>query len=267
MTAHLPSSPASATTAQAFGVPWSGWRVLVDVVGIYVLALIGGQAAALLLVGGGASQDEALPALVVFSPIALFVVTALWLRVRYGAASLRAAGRVRPRPADIAVGVGLGVLCFVAQRVIVAVIALVAGRYGLGLPEVQEAFRVIAENPETAPLLLLTAVLLAPLAEELLFRGVLFQGLYYPPPTAAQEDRPPRRRFWLAALVSAGLFTLAHLGEPGGWLANVIVVAGILPLGVAFAWILARRGSLLTVVATHASYNAIGVALLMFTVL
>jgi membrane protease YdiL (CAAX protease family) len=266
VTAQLPSPPASATI-EAFGVPWSGGRVLIDVSAIYALALIGGPTAALLLVGSGASQDEMLPALVVFSPIALFVVTVLWLRLRYGADALRARGRVRPQPSDIPVGLGFGVLCFVAQRVIVAAIALVAGRYGLGLPEVQETFRVIAENPDTAPLLLLTAVLLAPLAEELLFRGVLFQGLYYPPVTAARGERPPPRRFWLAALVSASLFTLAHLGEPGGWLANLIVVAGILPLGVAFAWILVRRGSLLTVIATHASYNAIGVALLMFSVL
>ena len=267
MTPHPPSA-ASDTAAEAFSVPWSGARAFLDVVAIYALALIGGQIAALLLVGGVESKDAVLPALVVFSPIALFVTTVLWLRLRYGPAGTRVRGRVRPRPSDVAVGMGFGILCFVVQRLIVTAIALVAGRYGLGLPEVQETFRVIAENPQTAPLLLLTAVLLAPVAEEMLFRGVLFQGLYYPPPEAPASDRPARRRrFWLAAFVSASLFTLAHLGEPGGWFANVIVVSGILPLGIAFAAILARRGSLLTVIATHATYNAIGVALLILNIL
>ena len=54
-------------------------------------------------------------------------------------------------------------------------------------------------------------------------RSVLFRGLR------------ARRGFWLAALTSAAAFTLPHLGDGSGPLADLIVVIGILPLGVLFA--------------------------------
>jgi membrane protease YdiL (CAAX protease family) len=85
------------------------------------------------------------------------------------------------------------------------------------------------------------------------FRGVLFRGLR------------ARSGFWVAALVSATLFTIAHLGEGGGWLASAVIVTGIMPLGVAFAALVERRGTLVVSIVAHATYNAIGVAVLILT--
>jgi membrane protease YdiL (CAAX protease family) len=79
---------------------------------------------------------------------------------------------------------------------------------------------------------------------------VLFQGLRQ------------RTGFWGAALLSALLFTLAHLSEARSLLAGVVIFSGILPLGVAFAALVERRGTLLTAIVTHATYNAFGVAVL-----
>lgn len=236
------------------GVPWAGGRALLDVVGIYIVALLIGQLAAVVIVAvRGTTDDLPLVVLVAVSPVALLVSALAWLRLRYGDRARLVRGRARWRLSDLAIGLGLGVACFLGQRLIVIAAVAIASWFGAELPPVQETFRMIAGNPRTAPVLAVTAVLLAPLSEEVLFRGVLFQGLRQ------------RQGFWAAALASAAVFTLAHLGDGSGVLGGVVIAAGILPLGVAFAAILERRGSVLACAATHSAYNAAGVALLIAT--
>jgi membrane protease YdiL (CAAX protease family) len=88
--------------------------------------------------------------------------------------------------------------------------------------------------------LLLLAVVGAPLVEEILFRGLLFQGL-------ARSVSP-----WLAALWSAALFTMLH--PVAGW-------PPVFLLGLATAAIFRRTRFLPAAMAVHAVYN-LGVVLL-----
>jgi membrane protease YdiL (CAAX protease family) len=204
----------------------------------------------LLALGG---SESLLLVLVVLSPVVSLGIAVLWLRQRYGNELWLVRGRRRHRANDISFGLGIGLACFLGQRLIVLIIALILNSAGIEMPVVQETFHEIVERPFGAPLLVVTSVLLAPVAEEVIFRGVLFQGLR------------SRTGFWVAAVVSSALFTLAHLGEGGGWLASGIIVSGILPLGVVFAGLLERRGTLLVSIVAHATYNAIGVAALILT--
>lgn len=251
------TSPDDATAADGPGgprpdVPWAGWRAVVAVLVIYVGALLlAGLPVAVLVALRGSPRDLPLTVLLLASPLALLVVTIVWLRVRYPGRAGLAAGRRRWRWSDVGLGVGLGLACFVGQQMLLTAVVAVLTRLGLEAPPVQQTFRVIADNPSTAPALLVTAVVLAPAAEELLFRGVLFQGVR------------ARTGFWTAALASAAMFTLAHLGDASGLLGDVIIVLGIMPLGIIFAAIMERRGSLLTPVVTHGVFNAGGVALLL----
>ncbi len=250
MTAH----PAAAGPEPRDGspaVPWSGGRALLDVVVIYIVALVAAQllvVTAVLLRGGDGQVP--LVVLLISSPIVLLVAALAWLRIRYGSKLALVAGRARWRPSDLGVGFALGLACFVGQQLLLSAIVWVLSQFGADTPPVQDTFRAIAEDPATAPALVVTAVLLAPAGEELLFRGVLFQGLR------------ARWGFWAAAFGSAGLFTLAHLGDASGALADAIIVAGIMPLGLIFAALMERRGSLLACVVAHATYNAGGVGLL-----
>ncbi|QDU70041.1 CPBP family intramembrane glutamic endopeptidase [Engelhardtia mirabilis] len=84
--------------------------------------------------------------------------------------------------------------------------------------------------------LLLEACVWAPLFEELAFRAALFGGL--------------RRRlpFLPAALISGGLFGMAHVYEPAGML-------GIAWVGVALAWIYERTRSIWAPILVHALFN------------
>lgn len=235
-------------------MPWAGWRALIDTLVVYLGALLVAAVVGSLIVLATGSQDDAgVAGLVVLSPVTLLLVAVVWLRTRYGPSARRVIGPSPARWSDVGVGVGLGLACFVGGRVLLIGLVALLTSLGLDVPAVQDSFRVIAQDRATAPALVLTAVLLAPVSEELLFRGVLFQGVR------------ARTGFWGAALASAAVFTVAHVGDGGGPLADLIIIAGILPLGVAFAAVMQWRGSLVACAVTHAVYNAGGVALLILT--
>lgn len=241
---------AGVVDARDWEVPWAGARSLLDVLVIYVGAQILPALVAVVLASTRADPDALLPVLVAVSPVASLAVTFTWLAARYDGWLRPLAGRRPPRAGDLGIGVAVGIVCLLGQRLVVLVIATLAERLGVDLPVVQQTFREIAQRPGALPLFVVTTVLLAPVAEEVVFRGVLFQGLR------------SRAGFWVAALVSAALFTVPHLFEGGGLLAGVIISSGILPLGIVFAALVERRGSLLPAVVAHATYNAIGVATL-----
>ena len=85
------------------------------------------------------------------------------------------------------------------------------------------------------------AIVAAPLCEETFFRGFVFGGL--------------RRTLglWGAALVSAGLFAIAH--------AAPVTFIPILGIGLVLAFVYARTGSLWYSVLVHLSYNSLVVYL------
>ena len=114
-------------------------------------------------------------------------------------------------------------------------------------------------NQETAELAtslaplagIVNACVLAPLVEELLFRGLIFRGLHR------------RSRFWAYA-VSMLAFALLHtlgaiLYQPAGLtLVNVIVY---LPAGYALARVYEKSGSIWEAVFLHAGINAVSMLL------
>jgi membrane protease YdiL (CAAX protease family) len=95
----------------------------------------------------------------------------------------------------------------------------------------------------------LTAGLIAPIGEELLYRGVIAQ---------AWARQSSARR---AILFSAIVFAFAHTLTVGGTsVADAVSVAAVaflvrLPLGIALGWLWIRRRSLISTIALHASYN------------
>jgi len=101
----------------------------------------------------------------------------------------------------------------------------------------------------------LTAGLIAPIGEELLYRGVIAQ---------AWARQSSARR---AILFSAVLFAFAHTLTVGGTsVADAVSVAAVafivrLPLGIALGWLWMRRRSLIATIALHAAYNLAIVAI------
>jgi membrane protease YdiL (CAAX protease family) len=86
-------------------------------------------------------------------------------------------------------------------------------------------------------LLLFAGAVLAPYAEEVLFRGALFAHL-------AKVSSP-----WGTILASAALFGSMHVHHG-------VSVVGPLVMGVVLGWARARTGGLLVPIALHATFNA-----------
>jgi membrane protease YdiL (CAAX protease family) len=95
----------------------------------------------------------------------------------------------------------------------------------------------INRNPQWV-LAFFAVVIVAPIAEELFFRGFMYQAL----------------RRWRGVLqgvlLSALVFALAHV--------SLIIMPSIFVLGVILAYLFERRGSLAATIAAHMSYNLIG---------
>ncbi len=90
-------------------------------------------------------------------------------------------------------------------------------------------------------LVVVAVVILAPIAEEIFFRGVVFNAWL----------REGGRRW--AFLGSSALFALIHL--------SVVALVPIFLLGLALAWVYQRTGNLLAPIAMHMTVNGISVAL------
>ncbi|MFO0748456.1 MAG: CPBP family intramembrane glutamic endopeptidase [Myxococcota bacterium] len=105
---------------------------------------------------------------------------------------------------------------------------------GAGAPEASEV-----PGPAAAIALGLVMTVVAPIAEEVFFRGWL--------QSAIAEDLPPARKKWAFA-VAAGAFALAHVGS---WVVPQLV------LGLAAGFLFARTRALAPSLLAHATHNLV----------
>jgi len=102
---------------------------------------------------------------------------------------------------------------------------------------VQEVIK--GEDPSTPWLIAVFSVLLAPIAEESLFRGLLYPAL--------RDQIKGRWRVVLAAVISAALFALIHNHLPS--------FLPLFTLALVLAWAFERTNSLAVVIGAHAMWN------------
>jgi membrane protease YdiL (CAAX protease family) len=126
-------------------------------------------------------------------------------------------------------------------------------KYGIEHPGAHEMLEVLGSSHKLwfQALIVVTAVVLAPIFEEILFRG-LIQTLIGQGRTGIQtpENRPSVGRAWLAIFLSALLFASVH--EP--WTMPPIFVLALC-LGYAYE----RTGNLWTSITMHALFNLVSV--------
>lgn len=150
---------------------------------------------------------------------------------------------------EATVGAGLGVLLHVGSLVLQAV--LTSALQAFSDEPIGDAAQVdVATDVFGRIVLIGMAVVVAAIVEEFVFRGVLFRSI------------ADRYGFWLGAAVSGILFGLSHsaVGDPLSiWALRVTLVV----VGIGLAAIYRARRNLLATMSAHASFNAVGVALLL----
>lgn len=241
---------------EAFRVPWS-----VTDASLLVLWTILAQAVVAvgaLLVNVDVSDSD-LAAVVVSLVVqaTTFVGVLVWLSGR-DRLSWRLLGPLPPRLRDIGVGVGVGASGFV----IVTILLVLAEQLWGGVePPDQPLTQMVDQGGLVTALVVVVAVLAAPVVEELVFRGLLFQSIRQ------------RAGLFPAMGISAIVFGLVHLpqilevNEDTGIVEGMNVdalpsIVGLAILGFWFAGAFHRTGRLGVVIAAHATFNGIALALL-----
>ena len=135
--------------------------------------------------------------------------------------------------------IGIGFLGYLAA--VVPVAAAIAAMSSFRGDDNQHVFLQILQSQQSVPLVVLliaSAVIMAPLEEELLYR-VIFQG-------TLQRSMSPTA----SILISASVFSAVH-GFPDA--------LGLFPLALVLGFLYWRTGSYLTIVTTHAAFNGVTV--------
>jgi len=220
---------------------YRGPGVLVLVVLVFALVSIitapfGADAAALLM-GEGELTFLGASVLLVATQIGLLLVS--WFLVfRPGALAALPSLPGRDPGGAIRAGLGWGIVAWVGATAASAGVVWVLESLGIDA-EPQAAERAIQILDPW--LVILAVVILAPIAEEVFFRGVVFNAWL----------REGGRRW--AFIGSSALFALIH--------ASVVALLPIFLLGLALAWTYQRTGNLLAPIAMHAMVNGVSVAL------
>ncbi len=144
---------------------------------------------------------------------------------------------------DIALGAVLGLANSISLSAWLGELSLkVLPQFVLELFDTSRILASAMTNRIEQAVVLLAVVVLAPLAEEFFFRGVLFHGL--------------NRRFGMltSAVVSGVVFSAYHL-DPVGFLPRV-------EIGIVLGLLVAKTGSLWPAIAAHAANNALASVLL-----
>jgi hypothetical protein len=97
--------------------------------------------------------------------------------------------------------------------------------------------------------LVLVIVVLAPVTEELMFRGLLLRSFMR------------RLGFWPAALISTGLFAVFHVYEVHTVLGAVTLAASVGVLGLGNCWLVRITGRLTPGIMVHAAFNGFVLAI------
>jgi uncharacterized protein len=165
------------------------------------------------------------------------------------ATTLVPSGSARVGPVlGTAKAVGLGVLYGAAGAARIAIVITIAvAAFGLPIKTAEGAFGLdLSWGPLGVGLFLFAAVVVAPLAEEVVFRGVLL-------PWLVQWMRPAAALAW-----SALVFAIGHLYYGAG----VLLIAHY---GLVLGWARLRTGKLWAPVALHSLLNGTTAAALLYS--
>lgn len=175
-----------------------------------------------------------------------FVGLPLWARRTKGLDWRRDMGWSMTRR-DIPVGLAIGVL---TQAVLVPLLYIPILR-SVDSAELEEPARNLvasANSPLGVVALILLTIVAAPVAEEIVFRGLLFRGIF-------DMEAPRSFAMPLAIVVSSAIFAASHF--------QFLQFPGLFLIGAVAAYAMYRTGRLGTAIWIHVGFNATTVLILL----
>lgn len=235
--------PTSPWSGRGVGIPPASWRPLTVMWGI--LTVIGLLIVEAIVVSAFDPDLDSLGSKLAVQ--ALLAVTLAGVALAFAgslAAPLEALRHLGVRR-FAASALGLAALTYVVYIVFAAI-------YGaLVQPEQDDVTRELGIDDGGFGAVVAGALIIAvaPVSEEIFFRGFMYGGL---------RSRLP---VWAAALISGGIFGLLHYTDPN----SLTVVPQLALLGVVLAWLYERTGSLWPPIMLHVVNNAIAFAIVTST--
>jgi membrane protease YdiL (CAAX protease family) len=226
---------------------WNAW----EAVAVYVVAILIGGVSTLPILGAVDDEDVANLAASAVAAVVTVGVLLAWLSTSHhtwrAILGLPAAGTWWR---EIRTSIGFGLLLYPGMVFGVGLVVSVVISAISGEPA-QTPEQIPSELPVLGVVLAaLYAIVIAPIHEELYFRGVLFRGV---------GDR------WGlgVGLAASGLgFALIHY-VPGPWEDALLLMGVMFFNGIALAWWYARRGTIVASIVAHMVFNVIGLTLIL----
>jgi membrane protease YdiL (CAAX protease family) len=228
----VPIETASAPAPSGFGIGRTLYFCLIFYLDFIAVCLVGTTLAAIFSLAGGPQLTQLLVMLIPQTFAWLVTIRLAQLRLRRPLAELALL-----RPFSLRIVPALVVASFGAEILLSELIFRI-----LPMPEWLRAYALEQRESGLVLVPLLAAVVVAPLAEEIFFRGLVLRGFL------------ARYSVTKAVIASSLLFGLFHLNP---W---QMLIA--LPLGLWYAWMVLRTGSVLPGMLSHAVVNATGLFLL-----
>jgi membrane protease YdiL (CAAX protease family) len=225
---------------------WRWWEVAVFTIAGF---LAGSLVAIPLIMSLDPSEDGPIGgeglAIAAILDVSILAVLFLWLRAAHPGWPRIIGWPARgSRVREAAVGAGLGILVVLGSVVVTGVVAAILE--AMSGETVRPPEQVSSDLRGWALVIFLAfAIGLAPVAEEFVFRGLLFRSV------------ADRHGFWAGALASGVPFGVTHV-VPGDALDVTALIVTLTVVGIAFAWIHWRRRNLLSNVVAHSVFNVIG---------
>ncbi len=218
-------------------LPVANWR-LRDVLYAFLAGIAGSILVTIGVLATGADPLDPIPFSLVFAgQFAGSLLAIVYLSRKRGSGSLAADTGFVLRLRDWW-GVPAGMLL---QLVIALITApLVFWLFGDDAPE--QGVAEIADATETFAeqlVIVISVAVLAPIIEEIIFRGMLLNVL-----TRSMSK-------WPAILISAAVFAAVHLVDPSA----IAVIPGLFLLGVVLGWVTLRRGDISLAITLHSGIN------------
>jgi membrane protease YdiL (CAAX protease family) len=228
---------------------WKWW----EAVGVYLVAFFIGALATLPVLALVRDNEDL--AIAIASPVqalATLGVLVAWLQNSHP--GWAAVINFRPRVGflrEFATSFGFGLIlypaiAFAVGTVVTVVLELLSNDNAITPPE------QVPEGLPTAGVVatVIYAIVIAPIAEEFFFRGVLFRSV---------RDR---YGIWPGLLATGFAFSLVHY-IPDAWENTMLLIGVMFFNGMALAWWYERRGTIVASIAAHMAFNVIGVAFLL----